>query len=190
MGLEHVDFRFTDNIIKPLRNKEKIYSTFFGQIFYIERQRPGATGILVTIEHVFGIYFSIFGEYTRLAFMNFSYFGLAASAWAVRKGNYSRRRFKGMFNNLQGKLEEGYNKIISGHSLTGENRGILIKGYGLYRKGLDKIEEYIREENSLLLMEGLSLIEEAREELSGKIFSPVFNKYVLYTLKEALQEEG
>jgi len=123
-------------------------------------------------------------------FLNFSFYLLAASAWAVRKGSYSRRRFKGMLNNLQGKLEEGYNKIISGHGLTEENRDILMKGYGLYRKGLDKIEEYITEENSLLLMEGLSLIEEAREELSGKIFSPVFNKYVLFTLKEALEEEG
>ncbi len=123
-------------------------------------------------------------------FLNFSFYLLAASAWAVRKGSYSRRRFKGMVNNLREKLEEGYNKIIAEQSLTEENKDILLKGYGLYRKGIDKIEEYITEENSILLLEGLSLIEEAIEELSGKIFSPVFNKYVLFTLKEALQEEG
>jgi len=50
--------------IKSLYGNEKIYSSFFGQFFYInpQEQKSSVEEIWSSIEHIFGIYFSIIFE--------------------------------------------------------------------------------------------------------------------------------
>lgn len=64
-GAIRVHCRFLEDNIKPLRNKEKIRSSFFGQFFYLEEQKSSAVNVLIQTEHIFGIYFSIIWECTR-----------------------------------------------------------------------------------------------------------------------------
>jgi len=64
IDIEHdAHSRFIEDIIRPLQNK-KIYSSFFGQLFYIKDHRSAIIRILTAIEHILGIYFSTFWEYT------------------------------------------------------------------------------------------------------------------------------
>ena len=58
--------RFVEANIKALQDKEKIYSSFLGQLFYVKGKEPSAVRLLTIIEHMFGIYFSTFWECTRI----------------------------------------------------------------------------------------------------------------------------
>jgi len=43
--------------------KDRLYSTFFGQLLYKKDEYISAVHLLLVTEHIFGIYFSIFWEY-------------------------------------------------------------------------------------------------------------------------------
>jgi predicted DNA-binding transcriptional regulator YafY len=66
-----VHSRFVEANIKALQNKGKIYSSFSGQLFYVKGKksitiRLLTVRLLTVIEHMFGIYFSIFWECTPM----------------------------------------------------------------------------------------------------------------------------
>ena len=61
---EEVYFRFTVDKIKALQNKKKIYSNFLCQLFHVKEDKLLAIRVLTAIEQVFGIYVSVFFEYS------------------------------------------------------------------------------------------------------------------------------
>ena len=110
---------------------------------------------------------------------------LAASAWGVRKGVYSRKRFDGMVNTFGNSLEECYKKVPE------EKRTAFHRGYEVYKKGLEKFHEYSKKGDPMLLMKGLGLIAEGREAFltPGASLCEYLNQRLLMTFKEVLERQ-
>ncbi|MEQ8191530.1 MAG: hypothetical protein ABRQ39_26425, partial [Candidatus Eremiobacterota bacterium] len=61
---EEAYVRFVVDKIKALQSNQKIYSSFLGQVFHVKEKKIITIRVLTTIEQVFGIYFSVFFEYS------------------------------------------------------------------------------------------------------------------------------
>jgi very-short-patch-repair endonuclease len=57
--------RAIDDKLKLLKNKKRIYSTFFGQIFYFVDIKERLNSILATLESIFFIYVSVFLDWPQ-----------------------------------------------------------------------------------------------------------------------------
>jgi len=59
---DRLTFHKLEYLLNRGNNKEVIYTTFMGQLFYFEGQKESVKRVLCGIEHIFSIYFSILWE--------------------------------------------------------------------------------------------------------------------------------
>ena len=115
----------------------------------------------------------------RVTPMNF--YLLATSAWGVRKGHYSRKRFTAMVNHFETCLERSCNNIFCSNQISRKRKKSIYNACKLYRKGLKIFRDYEERGNSILLLEGLVHIDKGKEKFlkAGKKICRHLNKKII-----------
>jgi len=122
--------------------------------------------------------------------MNFSYFLTATCAWAVKKGDYPRKRATGMLDNFDKRLNSSYEKVLSQKDISKKETSCFIEGIKLYRRGVAKIRKYLKTKNPSLLLSGHVNIVEGRKLIINRNHSKNIDKYLIKTIHEELEEQN
>jgi len=180
---EEVYFRFTVDKIKALQNKKKIYSNFLCQLFHVKEDKLLAIRVLTAIEQVFGIYVSVFFEYSyrEEELIEFLFRSEETVEWVTGARELGKRALH----------DSGYKEILSTYLKDKSDKNVRTLRHALTAL-LSYLTESVKtgkkEEEFSIIYEESDILYKEKMILPSDYFLYIFKNFEILCINEVIQQ--